>query len=733
MSDTLTQPKHDHWIVAVLFPLFLCLLGPWWDIYQFNHDEGMNLATAALIAEGYDLYGEIWSDQAPLVSYLLSAVHMLTGGSVPLARASILGFGAITALSLFCLVRSYHGRFAGWISVLLLMTSQIIAKNSVSAMIGIPALALALLSMAVLCTQTTRRQELRLCLAGILFGLSLQAKLFTILMSPVLVLLVYEFCRRARNDCNWGKVAASMLISASCAVATFIVVAWLNGMLSLDQIFGVHANARSTESLSGRGGMLAMVDQMWRSEIPVVIFGTLGAIACLLRFERRNLVVLFWILVAVVGLSIHRPLWKHHLVLLIVPLCWAAGAGIQQGIQYLLSGKFTTLQKPKLIYALVTAILLAGVVPNSLYLHQRFTQGNDIPETFHRLNWFQSGDAWLVTDAPLDAYRLATLVPPELALYSEKRVKTGNLGSDQLQEVVNKYRPMQVSLRRKITPIEFREWMMARFRTTQSYSLRSTLLHSGRYFHFVSPQGYEAILDRLDPPDGPAREEAAKSVHGLMATTFDIAYIVHRSGYGGVFYHRYGHRYDGFNQGYLLSRDQVVTRLPQSTQQLGQCFLDAFAVTGRIQLLGESMRSARALACVQNQNGSWEASAFMDANCLDGDGVLAKVSGVVGETVDEDSHDLALIFSRNLATVLGGSPHGPPQWLLEMIDAAERVSTTNTQPASGSPMDYVNAQSRSTDYHYQRDQLMENNPDGLQTTEDLVNQCYAMIRALRSG
>ena len=37
-------------IVAVIYVIFVCSVGPWWEVYQFNTDEGLNLSTAALMA-----------------------------------------------------------------------------------------------------------------------------------------------------------------------------------------------------------------------------------------------------------------------------------------------------------------------------------------------------------------------------------------------------------------------------------------------------------------------------------------------------------------------------------------------------------------------------------------------------------------------------------------------------------------------------------------------------------
>jgi len=50
---------------ACLFVLILAVFHPGLDAFGLNKDEGFNWTKARLVADGYSLYAEIWSDQPP--------------------------------------------------------------------------------------------------------------------------------------------------------------------------------------------------------------------------------------------------------------------------------------------------------------------------------------------------------------------------------------------------------------------------------------------------------------------------------------------------------------------------------------------------------------------------------------------------------------------------------------------------------------------------------------------
>ena len=49
----------------------------WWNPHSFDTDEGINLGKGALVAAGFHPYADIWSDQPPILTYVLAAVQWL--------------------------------------------------------------------------------------------------------------------------------------------------------------------------------------------------------------------------------------------------------------------------------------------------------------------------------------------------------------------------------------------------------------------------------------------------------------------------------------------------------------------------------------------------------------------------------------------------------------------------------------------------------------------------------
>ena len=67
---------------------------------------------------------------------------------------------------------------------------------------------------------------------------------------------------------------------------------------------------------------------------------------------------------------------------------------------------------------------------------------------FPRLLQSSSPEAWVLTDNLLDAYFANRFVPPELAVWSGKRMNGGYLSTETLISIVKKRQPEQILLRR---------------------------------------------------------------------------------------------------------------------------------------------------------------------------------------------------------------------------------------------------------------------------------------------
>jgi hypothetical protein len=251
----------------------------------------------------------------------------------------------------------------------------------------------------------------------------------------------------------------------------------------------------------------------------------------------------------------------------------------------------------------------------------------------------------------------------------------------------------------------------------------------------VDPHYYSSFY-RDDSSDSKPSEYTIQgdALNTLMATLFDLSFIAKSHGYGGVFAHLHRHRYDKSIDGEILSSDKVVLRPPQSAQQIGQCFVDAYRITGWDRLLDESIRVARALACTQGPSGGWPSVAGLARDCSQGGPVVQ--SGSV-DTDDQNSGAIlatATEFISNLMETLRASQRAVPQWLMTMnATANQALNEESFQTGQDTRLDkYIDIGFGSGGLSYDRGDLLTNNPNGLQSTQDLVNQCYAAIRKVAS-
>ncbi|MEL6318294.1 MAG: hypothetical protein AAFR16_11735, partial [Pseudomonadota bacterium] len=81
------------------------IITPWWSLYVFDFDEGINLGKARLVASGYGPYGDLWNDQPPLMTYVLAMIEGLTPGAIAGPRGFVLASAMLLLGSVFAIVR----------------------------------------------------------------------------------------------------------------------------------------------------------------------------------------------------------------------------------------------------------------------------------------------------------------------------------------------------------------------------------------------------------------------------------------------------------------------------------------------------------------------------------------------------------------------------------------------------------------------------------------------------
>jgi hypothetical protein len=106
-------------VLLLLFGLAQCVL-PLRTAVQIGADEGFEFAKVTLCAHGHELYTEVWNDQPPLHTFLVTQVVKHVSYSVLAARLVTTGFTVVLLGSLFFLIHRLAGLLVAATTVFLL-------------------------------------------------------------------------------------------------------------------------------------------------------------------------------------------------------------------------------------------------------------------------------------------------------------------------------------------------------------------------------------------------------------------------------------------------------------------------------------------------------------------------------------------------------------------------------------------------------------------------------------
>ncbi len=444
------------------------------DVLQFDPDEGIELAKVTLYRQGYTLYAQIWNDQPPLLTILLAEWLEILGNSVVAARLMILGFASL-------LVGAFHSTLRLSVRPLYAVTGTLglcltfgFLRLSVSVMRGLPALALAMLAIYWLCLAQAQlsdelcrfRHPLRwVAASGVCFGLSLQIKFVTLLLVPALLgqLLLGSGLRteRIRGERSAPSVCPRRILLIGllcfCCCLSFLIAGLLTHAFYPEQLIETHLNAATQAHLQRESSWLRLL-MFLAQDLDYSLLAGLGVWLLLRRSITAPKLPLYWLITVLVALSFHQPLWDHYSLMVLIPVVWLATYSLEHSILV-----FPTLQWPPKnlqwrhpsLSVLSTAMVMFAIVLvpvklgiNTIINHQLVQISRQQAPIIESLKAFQSQTQWLFTDLPIASFYTNLKVPPELAVFSTKRIESGNLSNDVLLKLLQTYQPEQVLLGR---------------------------------------------------------------------------------------------------------------------------------------------------------------------------------------------------------------------------------------------------------------------------------------------
>lgn len=456
-------------VVPILFFLLTAWIMPIADTLQFDPDEGIELAKVTLYGQGYTLYDQIWNDQPPLLTGLLAGWLKLFGTQIVTARLMILGFASLLVGAFYHTLRLILGLWPAFLGTLGLCLTLDFLRLSVSVMQGLPALALAMVSICLLLRVTQVRSTLTpillsrsvlgVLVSGICFGLSLQIKFYTLLLLPACFLhLALGNSLQDWRKPNFRQLPFALLWLGACSL-TAIAVGVLTHSFRATQLLGTHFDGAAQVALQREPSWQILL-MFLAQDLDYTLLAGVGIYRLFKHQPQWPLLPLVWLVSVWVGLTYYQPLWYHYYPLISVPVVWLATYGLTQSFpffrqkQWYRHLRWHNLKHPTLkgmaagfvIFAIaLTPIKLAvNVVMN----HQFVQESKPKLEIIQQVRAFKSSTHWLFTDLPIVAFYSGLKVPPELAVFSTKRIASGSLSDVELQRILQSYQPEQVLLGR---------------------------------------------------------------------------------------------------------------------------------------------------------------------------------------------------------------------------------------------------------------------------------------------
>ena len=493
---TLTVPRHSHrtrglalqFVVPLVFLLGMLLLYPYLECFEFDKDEGINVMKASLLAEGHPLYQAIWSDQPPLFTYALAGAFRIFGFDVDVARYLVLILSCMLLWGSWNLLRVVGGNTHAFAASLLIVLLPYYMRLSLSVMVGLPALAFAVVSLSALTTWYENRASVWLIMSALALGLSVFTKIFTGFLAPIFLLgiVVSEFAGTHKEVRTWQErlwpAACWTLVFASiaCVLLVFCV-----GLANVPQLLETHLAARKVpefESIS--------INSELREIGVYLLLGLLGILFMLRNKRWLVLYPLAWAGTAYLLLLNHAPVWYHQQLLVTLPVAMLSAYAVGEVLTYV----SILWRSNHLLSAFVLIAFIAAIGTASAILGQGSSMLDlaHIP-TFHarsdvkvsspeyalvaKMAEYAPETQCVVTDRPMYAFRAGVSTPANLAAISRKRMMTGALTEKEVFDTIREKRPEQVLLTRFKWP-SVKGYLQAHYRIIYSRSGKTLYLRS---------------------------------------------------------------------------------------------------------------------------------------------------------------------------------------------------------------------------------------------------------------
>jgi len=448
--------KHLGGLLGVLAALLLVYsFLPLGTALEFGGDEGFEVIKPFLCLKGFSLYKEIWNDQPPVFTVLLTWAFKIWGPTILVARLVAAGFGLGLFATFFLLVRQRSGLRSAMLASFLLLASPVVLQLSVSVMLEAPAFATALLSAALLFQWCRHPHRGWLLASGAVMGIALQIKLTAVLVVPA-VLAEVALTRWSSRSQLWARGAALDIVQWVTSVAALFLaigLVWASG--SFQSSFRSHFMERPVPGHSRAENYVLPASRL-REHADGLGAAFIGLVVLVRQKRWREYAFPAALLLTASAIhAVHRPWWNYYYLHLAIPLAWLGGAGLSDIISAVSTswstGPFRLASAGAwkgVVLCALAALLLARpekrLEANLRDLRQR--PRVDPSVIVAKMRQYAPGTHWAYADPVIYPFHAQVPVPPELAIVMLKRFWSGQITVEAVVATCKRYHAEQLVL-----------------------------------------------------------------------------------------------------------------------------------------------------------------------------------------------------------------------------------------------------------------------------------------------
>jgi len=401
---------------------------------ELDSDEGVYWMSLRSMTAGHPLYRSIYSSQPPAFLTLVQPIYAAVGHSLIGARLAVLLVSILGCVALVRLLSTTVGTPAAMVAALLVATDPLAIRSSVTLQPDAPSVWLGVIALALLfeARQCDDRRALALrVLAGGAFALAALTKLLVVGdIVPMAVLIVTDSMTSrgpARARVRTLLIAAAEIGVGGAAVGAAFLLPYLGTWSALwAQVVADHLTARAVH----QGGLATLTSNL-RRELPLAVLAGAGLLVTWWRDWKYGLVLTAWLAASVALLLVQRPVFPHHVLVLVPALAVPAAASL--GLLVSSAPRWTLTSAVAIVGAASCVVIAVDYTAASATL---VTPDNTMKLASAMKTATPRGTT-IVTDAQFAAARAGLDTPPSLVDTSFVRLASSGITAPDIEAIID--------------------------------------------------------------------------------------------------------------------------------------------------------------------------------------------------------------------------------------------------------------------------------------------------------